>query len=349
MTLEQLLADMDGSGQLEGAGELSQKTDFEQKNERADASVLPDLNLIPSDDFIGLYFLDVAEENLLSAAEEIELSQAIEAGDAATIRLKEIAPSTEDVRLRQVEVVGQAARTRLIRANMRLVVSIAKKYRGGGLQFLDLIQEGNLGLMKAVEKYDYRRGNRFSTYATWWIRQAVSRAQADKGRTIRLPSHIVSQIFKLYRFGQKLAQRLGRPPTVEELALAMDLPSERIRWLFRVSRWPDSLNQPAGDEHDADERGDFIPDDGVVEPIEALAHGELRADLDKLLDQVTPRQAHILRLRYGLQGDEAGHTLQEVGEMFGLSRERIRQLEKAALERLRHPSLSDHLSDYLDE
>lgn len=347
MTLEQLLVEMDGDKQV--AKKLYQEAETEQDDATEGRHFLPDFNNIPSYDFIGLYFIDVAEENLLSAAEEVQLSQAIEAGQAATKSLEGALSPADDMKLRQVEAVGKAARVRLIRANMRLVVSIAKRYRGNGLQFLDLVQEGNIGLMKAVEKYDYRRGNRFSTYATWWIRQAVARAQANKGRTIRLPSHIVNHISKLYRLGQKLAQELGRPPTVDELAIAMDFTPDRVRWLFRVSHWPTSLNQPRGDEKEANEIGDFIPDQQAVEPIKNLAHGELRADLDKLLNQVTPRQAHILRLRYGLQGDEAGHTLQEVGEMFGLSRERIRQLEKVALERLRHLGLADHLRDHLDD
>jgi RNA polymerase primary sigma factor len=306
-----------------------------------------DLSNVPIDDSVGLYFREMGQQSLLTAEEEVNLAMEIEAGRAATESLKEDVLSLDEKdKLAIIEEIGDAARAHLIRANTRLVVSIAKKYRGRGLQFLDLIQEGNVGLMKAVEKYDYRRGNRFSTYATWWIRQAVTRALANHGRTIRIPAHLGGRISKLYQIAQELEQEYGRQPTAEEIAIFMELPADRVRWMLRTSRQPVHLERPVGDESDA-ELGDFIEDVEAPPPAEAVANQMLTEELGDILDQLTPREARILRLRYGLQDGES-RTLKEVGEMFGLSRERIRQLEKEALRKLRHPNFAGHLRQYLN-
>ncbi len=314
--------------------------------EQAHAAPLFDLSNVPIDDSVGLYFREMGQQGLLSADEEVQLAKEIEAGRQVEKRLgEEILSEDEFDELIRVREVGDAARAHLIRANTRLVVSIAKKYRGRGLQFLDLIQEGNVGLMKAVEKYDYRRGNRFSTYATWWIRQAVTRALANHGRTIRIPAHLGGRISKLYQVAQELEQELGRQPTAEEIAENMDLPADRVRWMLRTSRQPVHLERPVGDESDA-ELGDFIEDVELPQPAETVASNMLTEEIGEILDQLTPREARILRLRYGLQDGES-RTLKEVGEMFGLSRERIRQLEKEALRKLRHPNFAGHLRQYL--
>jgi len=315
-------------------------------DERPHAAPLFDLSNVPIDDSVGLYFREMGQQGLLSAEEEVQLAKEIEAGREAEIQLQELELSLEDSDIAYLaEGIGDAARAHLIRANTRLVVSIAKKYRCRGLQFLDLIQEGNVGLMKAVEKYDYRRGNRFSTYATWWIRQAVTRALANHGRTIRIPAHLGGRISKLYQVAQELEQELGRQPTAEEIAESMELPAERVRWMLRTSRQPVHLERPVGDESDA-ELGDFIEDVELPQPAESVASNLLTEEIGEILDQLTPREARILRLRYGLQDGES-RTLKEVGEMFGLSRERIRQLEKEALRKLRHPNFAGHLRQYL--
>ena len=308
-----------------------------------------DLSNVPIDDSVGLYFREMGQQDLLTAEEEVQLAKEIEAGQEAVERLEEEGGELtldEQDELYLLKERGEAARAHLIRANTRLVVSIAKKYRGRGLQFLDLIQEGNVGLMKAVEKYDYRRGNRFSTYATWWIRQAVTRALANHGRTIRIPAHLGGRISKLYQVAQELEQQQGRQPTAEEIAEEMDLPAERVRWMLRTSRQPVHLERPVGDESDA-ELGDFIEDSEAPPPAEMVAQTMLTEEIGQILDQLTPREARILRLRYGLQDGES-RTLKEVGEMFGLSRERIRQLEKEALRKLRHPNFAGHLRQYLN-
>ncbi len=311
------------------------------------AAPLFDLSNVPIDDSVGLYFREMGQQSLLTADEEVQLAKEIEAGRAAAQQLEGEELSLEEIdQLTSVCEIGEAARAHLIRANTRLVVSIAKKYRGRGLQFLDLIQEGNVGLMKAVEKYDYRRGNRFSTYATWWIRQAVTRALANHGRTIRIPAHLGGRISKLYQVAQELEQEYGRQPTAEEIAEQMDLPADRVRWMLRTSRQPVHLERPVGDESDA-ELGDFIEDVDAPPPAETVAQKMLTEELAEILDQLTPREARILRLRYGLQDGES-RTLKEVGEMFGLSRERIRQLEKEALRKLRHPNFAGHLRQYLN-
>ena len=321
--------------------------DSELDADKAHAAPLFDLSNVPIDDSVGLYFREMGQQGLLTAEEEVQLAMEIEAGREVEERM-----ATEELTLDEmdeliiIKEIGDAARAHLIRANTRLVVSIAKKYRGRGLQFLDLIQEGNVGLMKAVEKYDYRRGNRFSTYATWWIRQAVTRALANHGRTIRIPAHLGGRISKLYQVAQELEQEYGRQPTAEEIAEHMDLPADRVRWMLRTSRQPVHLERPVGDESDA-ELGDFIEDVDAPPPAESVAQKMLTEELGEILDQLTPREARILRLRYGLQDGES-RTLKEVGEMFGLSRERIRQLEKEALRKLRHPNFAGHLRQYLN-
>ncbi len=305
-----------------------------------------DLSNVPIEDSVGLYFREMGQQSLLSAPQEVTLAKRIERGRAAVPELGKENGSLRKVEklLKQIEL-GSAARAHLIRANTRLVISVAKKYRGRGLPFLDLIQEGNVGLIKAVEKYDYTRGNRFSTYATWWIRQAVTRALANHGRTIRIPAHLGGRISKLYQVAQEMEQGLGRQPTPEEIAERMAMPPERVRWMLRTSRQPVHLERPVGDDSDA-ELGDFIEDEAVPAPQESAAQSLLAEDLTEMLNRLTPREARILRLRYGLQDGES-RTLKQVGEMFGLSRERIRQVEKEALRKLRQPTSAGHLRQYI--
>jgi RNA polymerase primary sigma factor len=306
-----------------------------------------DLTTVPIDDSVGLYFREMGQQSLLSAEQEVTLAKRIENGKAVALEIDRGIHHTlnADDAHHAIEL-GLAARAHLIRANTRLVVSVAKKYRGRGLPFLDLIQEGNVGLIKAVEKYDYRRGNRFSTYATWWIRQAVTRALANHGRTIRIPAHLGGRISKLYQIAQEMEQDLGRQPTPEEIAKNMDMAPERVRWMLRTSRQPVHLERPVGDDSDA-ELGDFIEDEDMPPPYESVAQTLLAEDLSEILNRLTPREARILRLRYGLQDGES-RTLKEVGEMFGLSRERIRQLEKEALRKLRQPNYAGHLRQYIN-
>lgn len=310
-----------------------------------------DINAVSADDPVGLYFRQMAQEPLLTADEEIELAMRIEAGKDAQVELDRLAkagtPISPDVfdRLQQNILDGQEAREHLGRANTRLVVSIAKRYMGQGLPFPDLIQEGNVGLMRAVDKYDYKRGNRFSTYATWWIRQAITRALAQKTRTIRIPLHMTERIRQMYRTAQKLEQTLGRRPTPEEIAETMELPVENIRTMMDASQHAIALERPVGDDGDS-EFGDFIEDQDTPSPVEAATQNLLRETIEEVLSELTPRQSHILRLRFGLGGGEP-HTLEEIANKFDLSRERIRQLEKEALRRLRHPRLAHSLRDYL--
>ncbi len=331
-----------------GRGDVDEEELSEhQRGIRFHAAPNFDLSNVPIDDSVGLYFREMGQQSLLSAQQEVTLAKRIEQGreGSSELELGSYSPGMQDELLNQIEL-GKAARAHLIRANTRLVVSVAKKYRGRGLPFLDLIQEGNVGLIKAVEKYDYRRGNRFSTYATWWIRQAVTRALANHGRTIRIPAHLGGRISKLYQVAQEMEQSLGRQPTPEEIAKAMDMPAERVRWMLRTSRQPIHLERPVGDDSDA-ELGDFIEDEDMPAPYESVAQSLLAEDLTEILNRLTPREARILRLRYGLQDGES-RTLKEVGEMFGLSRERIRQLEKEALRKLRQPTHAGHLRQYLN-
>ncbi len=308
---------------------------------------LADINAVSADDPVGLYFRQMAQEPLLTAEEEIDLAKFIERGKKARKKLENSGDLSVSDRAELIVRIekAQEAREHLGRANTRLVVSIAKRYMGQGLPFPDLIQEGNVGLMRAVDKYDYTRGNRFSTYATWWIRQAITRALAQKTRTIRIPLHMTERIRQMYRTAQILEQELGRRPTPEEIAEEMKLPAESVRGMMDASQHAIALERPVGDDGDS-EFGDFIEDQDTPEPAEAAAHHLLQETIEEVLSELTPRQAHILRLRFGLGGGEQ-HTLEEIANKFGLSRERIRQLEKEALRRLRHPRLAHNLRDYL--
>ena len=311
--------------------------------------IVADISAISSDDPVGLYFRQMAQEPLLTASDEIELAKRIERGFKAQIRLEspDVLQKSDRWRrhLRQLKFDGQLAREHLGRANTRLVVSIAKRYMGQGLPFPDLIQEGNVGLMRAVDKYDYSRGNRFSTYATWWIRQAITRALAQKTRTIRIPLHMTERIRQMYRAAQDLEQTLGRRPTAEEIATAMEVAADAVRAMMDASQHAIALERPVGDDGDS-EFGDFIEDQETISPVESATQNLLEETIEEVLAELTPRQSHILRLRFGLGGGEP-HTLEEIANKFGLSRERIRQLEKEALRRLRHPQLAHNLRDYL--
>ena len=301
---------------------------------------------ISTEDSLDLYFRQMSQHKLLSAADEIELAKAIEAGVAAAEALESDDIGFEErLELNELVEAGREARAALIRANTRLVVSIAKKYRNRGLAFLDLIQEGNIGLITAVRKYDYEMGNRFSTYATWWIRQSVSRAIANYGRTIRVPSHMHGRITKLYRARHELEQELGRPANMEELAERLEMTVEQVQQLVTSSIQPMSLEQRVGNEDDA-ELGDFIADNDSPAPSEVVAETMLNVEVESLLEQLTPREARILRLRYGLNATKP-RTLKEVGNLFGLSRERVRQLERSALHKLRSPRIGGDLWQYL--
>ena len=303
-------------------------------------------------DPVRMYLKEIGKVDLLTASEEVDLAMKIEAGLEATEKLEaaeagEIELTRSEMRrLTRIENVGLEAKQALISANLRLVVSIAKRYVGRGMLFLDLIQEGNLGLIKAVEKFDYRKGYKFSTYATWWIRQAITRAIADQARTIRIPVHMVETINKLIRVSRQLLQELGREPTPEEIAEEMDMPVDRVREILKISQEPVSLETPIGEEEDS-HLGDFIQDDNVPVPADAAAFTLLKEQLVEVLGTLTEREQKVLRLRFGLD-DGRARTLEEVGKEFNVTRERIRQIEAKALRKLRHPSRSRKLKDYLD-
>lgn len=292
--------------------------DDEIEVEKIDLSVPDGVSI---EDPVRMYLKEIGKVPLLSAEEEIELAKRMELGD-------------------------QEAKKRLAEANLRLVVSIAKRYVGRGMLFLDLIQEGNLGLIKAVEKFDYRKGYKFSTYATWWIRQAITRAIADQARTIRIPVHMVETINKLIRVSRQLLQELGREPTPEEIAAEMNMPVERVREILKISQEPVSLETPIGEEEDS-HLGDFIKDDNVPVPADAAAFTLLKEQLEEVLGTLTEREQKVLTLRFGLE-DGRARTLEEVGKEFNVTRERIRQIEAKALRKLRHPSRSRKLKDYLE-
>ena len=312
------------------------------------------------EDPVRMYLKEIGKVPLLSADEEIELAQKMEAGSVAVEKiplLKERLAETGDeqekeeiqaeIKALQLDVDrGSDAKKRLAEANLRLVVSIAKRYVGRGMLFLDLIHEGNLGLIKAVEKFDYRKGYKFSTYATWWIRQAITRAIADQARTIRIPVHMVETINKLIRVSRQLLQELGREPTPEEIAEEMKMPVERVREILKISQEPVSLETPIGEEEDS-HLGDFIKDDNVPVPADAAAFTLLKEQLEEVLGTLTEREQKVLTLRFGLE-DGRARTLEEVGKEFNVTRERIRQIEAKALRKLRHPSRSRKLKDYLE-
>ena len=335
-----------------GVDILDRDSDYETQDEELlsadEFETFPDVERIGTDDTVGLYLKEMSRVPLLSTEEELSLAQRIEKGRAAK---KEIAnyQRVETANRRQdlenLVQDGDQAREHLIKANTRLVVSIAKRYIGRGVPFLDLIQEGNLGLMKAVEKYDYHRGFRFSTYATWWIRQTITRSIADQGRTIRVPVHMIDRIRQLYKLTHEMEQKLGRVPNTNELAEEMGLSLRKVQWMQRVSWLPLSLESPVGDEEDS-ELGMFVEDTITPTPIQTAYRDMLHDKIEEVLDTLSPREARILRLRFGLDNGRA-YTLEEVGQKFGLTRERIRQIEGKALRRLRHPRRARQLKDYL--
>ena len=305
-----------------------------------------------TDDPVRMYLKEIGKVNLLTSDEEVELAQAMGAGNEAQIQLEEMQAAGEEIpaevrtELDKLIRKGEAAKQRLAEANLRLVVSIAKRYVGRGMQFLDLIQEGNLGLIKAVEKFDYVKGFKFSTYATWWIRQAITRAIADQARTIRIPVHMVETINKVIRVSRQLLQELGHDPSPEEIAKEMSMPVDKVREILKIAQEPVSLETPIGEEEDS-HLGDFIPDEDASEPAEAASFTLLKEQLVEVLGTLTPREEKVLKLRFGLE-DGRTRTLEEVGKEFNVTRERIRQIEAKALRKLRHPSRSKKLKDFLN-
>ncbi len=321
-------------------------SDLDDEDDESGIGLSDDLSNIDTDDTIGLYLKEVSRVPLLTADEEVELAQRIEKGRISREELARVNVTHERrLELRKNIEDSWAARDHLITANSRLVISVAKKYMGRGVPFLDLIQEGNIGLIRATKKFDYRRGHKFSTYATWWIRQAVTRAIADQGRTIRVPVHMGDQINKLLRYQHQLTQKLGRDPSVEELAAELDVPVKKVENMIQVARRPLSLETPTDDEEDS-VLGDFIEDDEAPAPSDSATYNLLKEHLQTILNDLPPREVRILQLRYGLLDGQA-YTLEEVGNKMGVTRERVRQIEAQALSRLRHPSVQKILRDYL--
>ena len=333
-TLDDIL-DEDGELDDEPEEEIFRRTDDD------------DLANISVDDGVGLYLREMTRVPLLTNEEEVRLARAIARSRIASRRLRSNGHHTSGAvaKLENEIEDGRLAREHLIKANTRLVVSIAKKYMGRGVPFLDLIQEGNLGLMKSVEKFNHKLGFRFSTYATWWIRQTITRAIADQGRTIRVPVHMNDRIRRLYKATRELEQSLGRQPTAEEIALDLGVDTEQVEWMLKVSWRPMSLEQPVGEEED-NEFGSFIEDENAPSPTQAALDNLLKEKIEQVLSTLAPREQRILRLRFGLVNGKC-YTLEEVGQKFGLTRERIRQIEARALRRLRHPRRSRQLKDYL--
>ncbi len=348
--IDQLYAMLQAEGikVIESTDELEGPTDFEPDVEHEFIAELPDLGDIAFDDPVRMYLQEIGQVPLLTAEQEVELAKAMEAGAAARQRLdrEEYASARERFELERAVQQGQDARHHLIQANLRLVVSIAKKYTSYGLTMMDLVQEGNIGLMRAVEKFDYKKGHKFSTYATWWIRQAITRAIADQSRTIRLPVHMGEAISQVKRTSHRLQQTMQREPTPEEIADAMGISAGKVRRTLEASMHPLSLEMPVGQEGEG-RMGDFIEDDRISTPAEAAAASLLREQLEEVLMKLPERERKIIQLRYGLK-DGRYRTLEEVGIEFGITRERIRQIEAVALRKLRHPHLGKKLRGYLD-
>jgi RNA polymerase primary sigma factor len=345
---ERILATIEELLQSHGIELLEAPPDDDtSSSHRSRVVAFDNLSNIDTDDTLSLYLREVSRIPLLTAEEEVQLAQRFERGCAAQAELLRAngISRLDRQRLEWLVQDGESARHHLIRANSRLVISLAKKYMGQGVPFLDLIQEGNMGLMRAVEKFDYHRGYKFSTYATWWIRQSITRAVADQGRTIRVPVHMTDRIRRLYRASHELEQKLGRSPTPEELAAQLELPPTKVRWMLRVAHRPLSLEKPVGEDRDS-ELGDFIEDEDSPTPAETASRELLRDELEEVLTALSTREARVLRLRFGL-ADGRSYTLKEVGEKFGVTRERIRQIEAEALQRLRHPNRSGRLRDFL--
>ena len=316
------------------------------KEELEDLSVPEGINI---DDHVKMYLKEIGKVNLLTPEEELSLAKRMADGETAKEQLEEIGEEIDEDTKKQIDLLiadGEKAKKSLAEANLRLVVSIAKRYVGRGMLFLDLIQEGNLGLIKAVDKFDYTKGYKFSTYATWWIRQAITRAIADQARTISIPVHMVETINKLVRVSRQLVQELGREPTPEELAKELNMPVDKVREISKISQEPVSLETPIGEEEDS-HLGDFIPDEDAPAPSEAASFVLLKEQLGAVLETLSEREAKVLRLRFGLD-DGRARTLEEVGKEFDVTRERIRQIEAKALRKLRHPSRSKKLKDFLD-
>ena len=329
------------------------KTSKPKRSSRARARRADTSTVMLTGDPVRMYLKEIGKVDLLTASEEVNRAMKIEAGTEATQKLEDFEDEkielsrAEQRRLMRIEQVGLDAKQQLISANLRLVVSIAKRYVGRGMLFLDLIQEGNLGLIRAVEKFDYTKGFKFSTYATWWIRQAITRAIADQARTIRIPVHMVETINKLIRVQRQLLQDLGRDPTPEEIGAEMGMSPDRVREIQKISQEPVSLETPIGEEEDS-QLGDFIEDSTAIAPPDAASDSMLREQLEQVLDGLADRERKVIKFRFGLE-DGRPRTLEEVGREFGVTRERIRQIESKTLAKLRHPSRSSRLKDYMEE
>ncbi|MDO5119112.1 MAG: RNA polymerase sigma factor RpoD [Coriobacteriales bacterium] len=348
--------DSEARGEVRAANEVlrsTPKTKSRKRSSRARARRTDSSTVMLTGDPVRMYLKEIGKVDLLTASEEVNLAMKIQAGTEATEKLEAFEAGemeltrAEQRRLMRIEQVGLEAKQALISANLRLTVSIAKRYVGRGMLFLDLIQEGNLGLIRAVEKFDYTKGFKFSTYATWWIRQAITRAIADQARTIRIPVHMVETINKLVRVQRQLLQDLGRDPTPEEIGEEMGMSADRVREIQKISQEPVSLETPIGEEEDS-QLGDFIEDSTAVAPPEAASDSMLREQLEQVLDGLADRERKVIKFRFGL---EDGHprTLEEVGREFGVTRERIRQIESKTLAKLRHPSRSGRLKDYMED